>query len=254
MFPAQRTFMFSRLFSDAATYLPRPLSGVFNDAAAHFERFEVKKRLFKELQQELNDGTIDHLEAAKRIAYSVHANMTRRNGKPYITHVEAVVDAPNRYADINYTDIQVMLAWVHDVPEDSKGAWKVRDFKKLGFPREFLQGLDGITHRRGEKYLDYIERLSRTPVAIVKVGDNRHNWMDRPKPEKAMLYRVSSHYLLAREVKKIPDDMNIAEWAAQEGMYNEDLFDKHSSRPLIRNYRPPAGRAHMASIPAPVAL
>lgn len=245
---------FSRIFTDTATILPKPLSTLFNDAAAHFERFEIKRQLFKELQQGLAEGRITHLDAAQRIAYSVHADMTRRNGKPYISHVKAVVDAPNRYVDITYNPIQVMLAWVHDVPEDSKGAWTVRDFRKLGFPLEFLQGLDGITHRKGEKYFDYIERLSRTPVRPVKVGDNRHNWADNPKLHKEMLYRISSHYLLAIEFGKIEAGSDIAQWAANEGMYSEELFGKHSSRALIKNYEPPQNKKHMASIPVPAAL
>lgn len=245
---------FSRIFTDTATLLPKPLSALFNDAAAHFERFEIKRQLFKELQQGLIEGSITHLEAAERIARSVHANMTRRDGRPYITHVEAVVDAPNRYVDIVYNETQVMLAWVHDVPEDSKGAWKVKDFRKLNFPKEFLQGLDGITLRQGEKYFDYVERLSKTSVRPVKVGDNRHNWANNPKPHKEMLYRISSHYLLAIEFGKIEPGSNIAFWAANEGMYSEDLFGKHSSRALIKNYEPPQNKRHMASIPAPAAL
>lgn len=242
--------MLSNIFHSTAHYLPRSLSKTFNRAANYFEQHEKQRVLFAQLMREKEAGTLDEMDACQRIANSVHEKMFRRDGKTYIeSHIKGVVDAPNRYVDIEYTYDQEKLAWVHDVPEDSHGAWKTKHFEKLGFSKEFVEGIDGHTNRPHEDYFDYIERLSKTIALEVKIGDNRHNWSDNPKPIREQLYRIASHYLIAVRFGKIEAGSSIAEWAAKEGMYDLDLFRKYSSRPMIHNYLPPSHKAHMASIP-----
>lgn len=242
--------MLSQIFYTASHHLPRPLSKTFNRVANYFEQREKQRVLFAQLMHEKEAGTFDEMDACQRIAHSVHEKMVRRDGRTYIeSHIKGVVDAPNRYADIEYTSDQEKLAWVHDVPEDSFGAWKPKHFQQLGFSKEFVEGIDGHTCRHHEPYFDYIERLSGTIALEVKIGDNRHNWSDNPKPIREQLYRIASHYLLAVRFGKIAAGSSIAEWAAAEGMYNLDLFKQYSSRPMIHHYTPPANKAHMASIP-----
>lgn len=249
---------FSKIFNSAARHLPETLSGYFNDCARYFEKHEQKRILFNELKRDLDNGTISQEDACWRIAASVHGNTLRRDGKPYMSHINAVVNGPDYYIDISYTDDQRKLAIVHDTPEDS--VWRVRDFRRLGFSKDFCEGLDAITRRRAslfrpaEKYFDNAERVAKTIALDVKIADNRHNWADKPKPEKALRYRVTSHYYVACKYSRVEPGSSIADFAAKEGMYNEELFSQLSSRPAIPDYSPPRGKEHMASIPAPAAV
>lgn len=246
--------MLSSLFLKAANYLP-PMAKIFNNAADYFEQHEKKAILYAQFKEEIKLGTFDEMDACQRISYSVHGKKFRRDGRPYVeSHIKSVVDTPNRYVDIIYSPDQEKLAWVHDTPEDARGAWRVKHFRRMGFSNEFCEGLDGHTIRPGEKYLDYIERLSKTIALEVKIGDNRHNWADNPKPHKANLYRISSHYLLAVKYGRIAPGSSIAEWAAQEGMYDAEIFGKYSSRPIIKDYISPRNKLHMSGIPAPIAV
>ena len=256
MFRAKKDIMFlTEFFQGAAHYGPAALSHHFNYAAEYLEQRSRRSVLLRQLINEHRAGILDQLDACQRIAEAVHGNKTRRDGKSVIgSHIKSVVDAPNRYVDLTYTPEQEMLAWVHDVPEDSHGAWKIRFFEKLGFSKEFCKGLDGLTHRKGEKYFDYIERLSKTIALEVKIGDNRHNWADNPKPYRAELYRIASHYLLAVRYGKVSPGSSVAEWAASEGLYKQELFSEHSSHAIIENYTVPSHKSHMASIPAPAAV
>lgn len=247
---------YSRIFFEAASKLPLPevFSKRVLNAVHYFEQHDKKRQLFPVIEAELTAGKITQEQACWLIAQSVHENQPRRNGKPYMSHIEAVVNAPDYYPYITYTQNQRMLAIVHDCGEDSFGAWKADDFRKLGFDEEFCLGFDGITRRKGEPYFDFIERLSVTIAPPVKLGDNNHNWADSPKPSSEKRYRISSHFLRDMITGKESSGSNIVTYAARTGFYDEALFRQMSSRPIITNYQPPAGLSHMASIPAPAHL
>lgn len=245
--------MLSKIFYRAANHLREPLSKHFKNVANIIEQHEKQHVLFAQLMREVKDGTFDELDGCIRISNSVHEKMRRRDGRKYVdSHIKSVVDAPNRYVDVEYSEDQTKLAWVHDTPEDAKGAWKVKHFRKLKYSEAFCDGLDGHSIRPGELYFDYIERLSKTIALEVKIGDNRHNWADNPKPIREKLYRIASHYLLAIRFGKIEAGSSIAEWAAKEGLYDEGLFKTYSSRPVIERYIPPSNKAHMSSIRPPL--
>jgi (p)ppGpp synthase/HD superfamily hydrolase len=67
-----------------------------------------------------------------------------------------------------------IVAALHDVVEDSETTLSA--VAERGFSRAIVDAIDGITHRPGEAYEDYIDRLAANPIARqVKVSDLRDN-------------------------------------------------------------------------------
>ncbi len=227
------------------------LKDAFNDVASVIYQHSQKLVLFPMLKHQLETGRIDHAQAAFKIAESVHRFAKRRSGDPYMNHVDAVVSAPDHYVEIQYNDNQRMIARTHDAGEDSRGAWRLADFRKLKFPEEYIAGQDGVTHRKNELYLDFIERCSMTPGAAVKCADNLRNWSDNPKPLREKLYRVSYHYLRAVITGRIEAGSSIADFAVANGLYDRCLFERYSARPLVDGYAAPSDKTHMAGIRPP---
>lgn len=109
-----------------------------------------------------------HFEHALRIAVDAHAGQTDNEERPYILHVLQVVMGAR-------PDLEAMtVAALHDVVEDSPiTLFHLRD---QGFPERILEAVDAISRREGETYEDYIERVSRVPLAVrVKLPDLEHN-------------------------------------------------------------------------------
>jgi hypothetical protein len=70
--------------------------------------------------------------------------------------------------------VDQMAAVLHDVVEDTDIG--LRDLVEAGFPGDVVAAVDSLTHRAGESYVDYIERLAPNDVARrVKIIDLRHN-------------------------------------------------------------------------------
>ena len=107
------------------------------------------------------------LEKAKEIAEKAHAGQRDKGGNPYILH-------PIRVMERCETELEKITAVLHDVVEDSE--FTLEDLRKEGFPEEILEALDCLTHPRGEKYMDYIERVCQNPLAVrVKYADLQDN-------------------------------------------------------------------------------
>jgi (p)ppGpp synthase/HD superfamily hydrolase len=67
-----------------------------------------------------------------------------------------------------------MAAVLHDVIEDTDVT--LADLQIAGYPRPVIDAVDCLTHRDGETYARYIERVATDPLAtIVKVADLRDN-------------------------------------------------------------------------------
>lgn len=70
-------------------------------------------------------------------------------------------------------DAQI-AAVLHDVVEDSETT--LAQLEAAGYSRPVMRAVDCLTHRPGETYRDYIERVSSDPVATtVKVADLHDN-------------------------------------------------------------------------------
>jgi (p)ppGpp synthase/HD superfamily hydrolase len=108
------------------------------------------------------------LEHAIAIAAEGHAGQTDKAGEPYILHVLRVMLGVPR------GDAQIVAA-LHDVVEDCPG-WTFERLRSDGFSETVLTALDGVTHREGESYDDFVRRAMANPLSRqVKLSDLRDN-------------------------------------------------------------------------------
>ena len=117
----------------------------------------------------MDDDNQDLLERAIACAFDAHAGQKYPSPEPepYILHplrvMCAVEGAPAR-----------MAAVLHDVIEDTEVT--LVDLQNAGYPRAVVHAVDCLTHREGETYAAYIERVATDPIAtVVKIADLRDN-------------------------------------------------------------------------------
>ena len=100
------------------------------------------------------------------IAKQAHAGQTDRAGKPYIDH-------PAFVASMMETDEEKIVAWLHDVLEDTDVNEK--DLAAI-FSPEIMAALRVLTHVDNESYGEYVEQVRLNPLAAkVKKADLTHN-------------------------------------------------------------------------------
>lgn len=105
---------------------------------------------------------------AELFAKSIHANQVDKAGKPYIGHLQAVVNNL-----IEPTEDMVAVAWLHDGVEDTETTF---DDLVYYFGSSVAQAVDAITKRKGEPYSGYLNRVKANPIArLVKIADLSHN-------------------------------------------------------------------------------
>lgn len=127
------------------------------------------------------------LEKAVKIAEKAHAGQMDKGGHPYILH-------PKRVMENCQTTEEKITAILHDVLEDTEIT--AEDLRKAGFLEEILAALLCLTHREGEGYMAYIERVCENPLAArVKLADLQDN-MDLsriPDPTEKDLARLKKY-------------------------------------------------------------
>ncbi len=68
----------------------------------------------------------------------------------------------------------MMAAVLHDVVEDTD--WTLERLREEGFSAEVLEAVDCLTHREGESYQEFVERVRANPLATqVKIADLEDN-------------------------------------------------------------------------------
>lgn len=133
------------------------------------------------------------VELARGVAVGAHAGQQDKAGLPYITH-------PARIAARASTFEERVLAWLHDVVEDTDVTLK--DLATAGFPESIVLQVDALTHRKNEPRLEYYARIMRWPVArqvkLLDIDDNsnpdRLHYLD---PETQG--RLVGKYTIARD-------------------------------------------------------
>ena len=102
------------------------------------------------------------VQGAIEIATIAHDGAVDKAGAPYIEH-------PRRVAARMGSDEEKVVAWLHDVVEDTG---VTLDFIWEKFGEDTAAALDAITHRKGESWADYLWRAKSNPVAkAVKISD-----------------------------------------------------------------------------------
>ena len=105
------------------------------------------------------------LEDAIVLAAHWHRGQTYPSvrGEPFILH-------PLRVMAQVESDVERIVAVLHDVIEDT--ACTLGDLRGLGYSERVVAALDRLTHRDGDAYETYIERIKDDPLARqVKLAD-----------------------------------------------------------------------------------
>jgi len=107
------------------------------------------------------------LEHAITLATEAHQGQVDKAGQPYILHplrvMFAVEDETTR-----------IVAVLHDVVEDSEVT--LEDLRAMGYSNEVVIGLDCLTRRADESYMDFVKRAKVNPIARqVKIADIEDN-------------------------------------------------------------------------------
>jgi (p)ppGpp synthase/HD superfamily hydrolase len=107
------------------------------------------------------------LERAILIAAQAHLGQRDKAGAPYILH-------PLRMMMRMESEAAMIVAVLHDVVEDSD--WTLEQLRSEGFSEEVLQAVDCVTHREGESYDEFVERVRANAIACnVKIADLEDN-------------------------------------------------------------------------------
>lgn len=110
---------------------------------------------------------MDMLERAIEIATNAHRGQRDKAGEPYILHPLRIM--------MQMTDkTEMTVAVLHDVIEDTEVTRD--DLLKWGFNVETVKAVECLTRQNGEKYKDFIHRISQNKLAsIVKIKDLEDN-------------------------------------------------------------------------------
>ena len=104
---------------------------------------------------------------ALRICFDAHKEQNDKTGMPYVFH-------PFHLAEQMTDEISTVCALLHDVVEDTE--MTLGDLSDMGFPKEVIEVLELLTHEKDVPYFDYIEKISKNPIAKkVKLADLAHN-------------------------------------------------------------------------------
>lgn len=107
------------------------------------------------------------LDKAINIAIEAHKNQIDKAGKSYFLHLLRVMEGGK-------TEEEKICGVLHDLIEDTD--WTFERLKGEGFSDEIIDVLDCVTKREGEKYEEFIYRISQNPTAIrVKLNDLKDN-------------------------------------------------------------------------------
>lgn len=142
------------------------------------------------------------LDKAIAIAAAAFEGKFDKGGVPYILHclhVMRQVEALGEQAQI--------AAVLHDLLEDRPDLYTAEKLIDLGFDPRTVSIIVLLTHAKDEPYMDYVMRISVSPIArAIKMADLRHNSdIHRMKGlrEKDFERLVKYHkaYAFLREVK-----------------------------------------------------
>jgi (p)ppGpp synthase/HD superfamily hydrolase len=146
-------------------------------------------------------------QRALEFANRAHEGQYRKFGDkvPYITHPIAVSRFADEIAIVEGKgeldrEIVVIIALLHDTVEDTDVL--LIDIEKLfsdqddEFISRIVNGIDSLTKRYGENYLDAIKRVMlNSDAIIVKRADLKHNSSDLKEGSQKDKYRMASFIL-----------------------------------------------------------
>ena len=136
------------------------------------------------------------LKKAISLAEKAHQGQVDKGGHPYIDH-------PKRVMEKCETTEEKIVSMLHDVIEDTD--YTADDLRKEGFSEEIITALLYLTHREGEGYMEYIERICENSLAVrVKYADLQDN-MDLsriPAPTEKDFARLEKYKLAKKRIEE----------------------------------------------------
>lgn len=140
------------------------------------------------------------LEMAERIATAAHEGQQRWSGEPYIMHPRAVQEIirnreyDQRYVTWKYIVELRVIAWLHDVVEDTE--WTLKDLEEEGFSPSVIWAVNALTQKDNETYSVYVERVRGNDRACwVKLADLQHNLSNLKEGNMRQKYLLAKMYL-----------------------------------------------------------
>ena len=130
---------------------------------------------------------MDQIQLAQQICQEADFGQVDKAGKPYYLHPFAV-------ADMCETEEEKVVAYLHDVLEDSE--YDEVDLRMCGFSNKVVEAVKTLTKGVDEDYMQYIDRISQNKLATsVKLADLSHNMdIDRiDHPVEADYARVEKY-------------------------------------------------------------
>ena len=107
-------------------------------------------------------GYSGDVDKARKIAEEAHKGAVDKAGKPYIFH-------PERVAASVKTPEKKVVAWLHDVVEDTDVS--IEEIERE-FGPETAEAVKAITHGKDEPWAAYLTRVKANEVAkAVKIAD-----------------------------------------------------------------------------------
>ena len=110
---------------------------------------------------------MSRLDLAKSLCKAAHTGQYDRGGVEYYLH-------PFKVADMCKKRVDKIVAYLHDVPEDTKIT--IDDLRKFGFSRRVINAIIAITHIKTMSYPEYLKIVKKNKIATrVKIADLTHN-------------------------------------------------------------------------------
>lgn len=160
------------------------------------------------MAEEQEPPTVISLGPAWQMAVEVHGLQLGKDGESYVFHIL-------RVAQQMHTDVERVVAILHDVLEDCGGTNQANEYYHrilTAYGPEVANAVALLTRMEGEPYMDYIRCLSENPLAVrTKMADLRDNLnperLAALRPEEAdrlrAKYLPAQHFLLTLpEVKQ----------------------------------------------------
>jgi GTP pyrophosphokinase len=149
------------------------------------------------------------LKLSHEVASDAHVGQKRKDGKPYLTHLEAVAAIINKdyfslipnndNARKNWGAIKyyvVMAGLLHDTIEDTYITSE--RLLRSGIPVMVVDIVETVTKRPCENYFDFIMRIHKSGnvgAKAVKLADLRHNMSDLEEGSLKDKYRFAAYIL-----------------------------------------------------------
>lgn len=145
----------------------------------------------------------EQIDKAIDVCFEAHAGQVDKGGTPYAWH-------PIHVACQMRTEPETIAALLHDIVEDTR--YTLQDLREMGFDKAVLDAVEVLTRSKRTQYMEYIEAVSRNPIArAVKKADLLHN-MDLTRLKRVEGKDINRWHKYKKAFKRLEEADN-----AQEG-------------------------------------